>query len=156
MDLVIFLIISVIVFIEVCLSYGKQLYIHYLCISFFSLMSFEECNSILCLTLAYWLIRSYSIGFNVLEQPFLKPLFILTFTIFITGLMTLLLLNEIKLSEMGTYGRNFIVMFFWPIIMANTIPDISSLRKFAYFYAIVRIIEVGIGGLIIYFFIMRS
>jgi O-antigen ligase len=57
---------------------------------------------------------------------------------------------------LGSILRNFIIITIWPILISNTIDDIPSLYKFAYFYAVIRIVEVSITGMIIYFFFYKE
>lgn len=143
---------AVIVFIENRLALNRQLHIHYLCIFFFSLYSVEFCNTLLCVALIYWAFRITVTSGTFHIRPYILSLIIISVILLATGIFSFLALEERPLSLLGTLSRNFIVMSFWPLILAQTVPDVKQLQKVAYFYAVTRIVEVAVVGLVIYFF----
>lgn len=150
------LIIATIFFIENRLKSKKSTHIHYFCILLFSLLSVKTCNTLLCFTLSYWLIRTIKIDRYLILKPFIVPLIIISTILLITGAFSVFSLAVVRTDFLGLVVRNFVIMTFWPILIAYTIPDIPHLRKVAYFYAVVRIIEVGITGMIIYIFYYKE
>jgi hypothetical protein len=142
----------IVFFIENRLAVGKQIHIHYVCIILFSVLSVEMFNTLLCLTLLYWFARSLKPRGYFSNTPYLIPLAILSFILLVTGLLSVYAYTRVRVDFLGSIVRNFVIMTLWPILIAYTIPDIARLRKVVYFYAVVRIIEVGVIGMIIYFY----
>jgi len=142
----------IVFFIENRLAVGKQIHIHYVCIILFSVLSVELFNTLLCLTLLYWFARSLKPRGYFSNTPYLIPLSFLSFVLLVTGLLSVYAFTRIRVDFLGSIMRNFVIMTFWPILIAYTIPDIARLRKVVYFYAVIRIIEVGVIGMIIYFY----
>lgn len=146
------ILIANIFFIENRLRRGKQIHIHYLCIILFSLLSIKILNTLLCITLIYWLVRSMRAKRYFSLKPYILPLVILSTFLLFTGVLSIYTLNTVRSDLLGLIVRNFVIMTVWPIMIAYTIPNILVLKKVAYFYAVLRIIEVSISGMIIYFF----
>lgn len=147
---------AIVFFIENRLASGKQDHIHYLCIILFSWSSVEMGNTLLVITLLYWAVRSVKKVRFISVKPYIIPLFILSSILLVTGFLSFLALKESRTDLLGLAVRNYIIMTIWPIMIANTIPDMLRLRKMAFFYALVRIFEVGITGMIIYFFYYKE
>lgn len=149
----ILLILGIILFIENRINKNRQIHIHYLCIVLFSLIAFKECNTLLSVILIYWLLRSLrKPDCKFLIKPYLIPLFVFSTVLLLTGIFSFFAVKETSVDLIGILIRNFVIMTFWPIMIAYTIPDILHLRKMVYFYAVVCILEVGVTGMIIYFF----
>lgn len=143
---------AVIIFIENRLALNRQIHIHYLCILLFSLYSVEFCNTLLCAALLYWAFRIAITSGTFHLRPYILSLVIISVILLATGIFSFFAMEDGSLSILGTLSRNFIVMTFWPLILAQTVPDIKRLQKVAYFYAVTRIVEVAVVGLVIYFF----
>lgn len=142
----------VVFFIENRVSCGKHIHIHYLCILLFSFFSLEFCNTLLCVILVYWFIRSVFTSHILVIKPYIISLVIISFVLLATGVFSSFASENESTSSLGLGARNFVIMTFWPIMISYTIPDILHLRKMAIFYAISRIIEVAVIGMIIYLF----
>jgi hypothetical protein len=152
MKILLISIVAIILFIENRLASEKPLHIHYLCIILFSFLSIEVCNTLLIFTLIYWLVRSLKTIRFLTPKPYVVPLILFSSILLITGIFSVFALGEFKIEILGTVIRTFLIMTLWPVMIAYTVPDITKLRQLAYFYAITRIIEVSIIGMIIYFF----
>lgn len=149
---IIAIVVCIIFFIENRISKGKQIHIHFLCVILFTLFTIAICNTLLCITLLYWFVRTIKSNGYFSIKPFVVPLTLISLILLITGLFSVYALSVPNEGIIGSILRDFIVMLFWPILISYTIKNIEDLQKLAYFYAVARIIEVGVIGIIIYFF----
>lgn len=140
-----------VIFVENRISKNKQIHVHYLCIILFALITFQEINTLLCVVLIYWFFRSFRNFKYHPAVPYVKQLLFLSLILLITGFFSVYSFISSRSDFLGLIVRNFVIMTFWPILIAYTIHDIAHLKKILYFYAAARIVEVSLTGLIIYF-----
>jgi len=135
---------------------NKPLLLHNIIIVCYTLYN-PITNKIIFIVMSLWLfklIRSKKYSFR---NKYTLVIFFIGTIWLLSGIYGLLLSKTMKYDDIASYLVSpYFNGVIWGIIISITLRDLEEVKRFCYFYALMRLLEIGVLGLFLYFFLYES